>query len=114
MSETLGLYILENGKVKPAESLEAWALWFKDVENRRLVTTHFPSGDVLVSTVFLGIDHGFFDALTPVLFETMIFGGEQDNYQRRYTTLEDALAGHDEAVRLVSGENPTTTSFLND
>jgi hypothetical protein len=55
---------------------------------------------VRVSTVWLGLDHGFKfgeDAL-PVIFETMIFGGQFDNYQIRYHTEDEARRGHAEVV----------------
>ena len=37
----------------------------------------------------------------PILFETMIFGGEHHEYQERYTTWDEAIKGHKEAVALV-------------
>ncbi len=54
---------------------------------------------VLVSTVFLCVDHAFMGS--PVLFETMIFGGRYDEYQERYKTFDDALHGHERALRLI-------------
>lgn len=57
---------------------------------------------ILVSTVFLGLDHNYGDGL-PLLWETMIFNGEHDQYQERYSSKEGALAGHQEAVALVRG-----------
>jgi len=48
---------------------------------------------VHVSTVFLTMDHAW-DRGTPVLFETMIFGGEHDGDQDRYHTWDEAVAGH--------------------
>ncbi len=56
--------------------------------------------DVIVSTVFLGIDHNHFGS-KPILWETMIFGGRLDGYQERYETFDDALFGHGRAVRLL-------------
>ena len=56
-----------------------------------------------VSTVFLGLDHSFGGG-TPILFETMIFGGEYDDYQERYHTLEEAQVGHEKAISLVKME----------
>ena len=62
-------------------------------------------GDVTVSTVFLGIDHSMVRPMDqehePILFETMIFGGEHHNYQQRYVTWDEAKAGHLEAVKLI-------------
>jgi len=57
-------------------------------------------GDIYVSTVFLGLDHGHKKGI-PVLWETMIFGGKHDQYQERYTSLEDAVKGHKIAVELI-------------
>ena len=58
-------------------------------------------GGVSVSTVFLGMDHSFGGG-TPVLFETMIFGGEHDQYQERYCTWDEAERGHQIACELVN------------
>jgi hypothetical protein len=55
---------------------------------------------VVVSTVFLGLDHSFGGG-PPLLWETMIFGGKHNDYQTRYTTYDEARLGHDLAVRLV-------------
>lgn len=52
---------------------------------------------VLVSTVFLGMDHAYGDG-PPHWFETMIFGGEHDSFCERYSTYDDALAGHARVV----------------
>ncbi len=48
---------------------------------------------VYISTVFLAIDHSFGDG-PPLLFETMVFGGELDQSQERYSTWDEAEAGH--------------------
>lgn len=45
-----------------------------------------------VSTVWLGIDHAVRGA--PVIFETMIFGGEHDGVTWRYPTEMAARRGH--------------------
>jgi len=57
--------------------------------------------DVLVSTVFTGIDY----LSPPRLWETMIFGGSHDQYQDRYTSREDAFAGHEKALSLALGKS---------
>jgi hypothetical protein len=54
----------------------------------------------VVSTVFLGIDHGFGD--DPILFETMVFGGEYDGIQKRYSTWDEAVEGHYKICYLVN------------
>ena len=60
-------------------------------------------GEVAVSTVFLGLNHARREG-PPVLFETMIFGGPRDRYQRRYSTRKEAIEGHALAVLLAKGE----------
>jgi hypothetical protein len=57
-------------------------------------------GKVDISTVFLGLDHNFFGG-KPLLFETMVFGGENDEYQNRCSTWEEAEAMHQVAVEIV-------------
>lgn len=92
-------YILQDGIPIPEPDIRKWGAWMQSAEkNRRVAWTEFPG--VNVSTVFLGLDHAFGGG-TPVLFETMIFGGEHDQYQERYHTLEEAMLGHERAVALV-------------
>ena len=50
--------------------LIAWAKWFEEVENRRVSLDVVDGAEV--STVFLGLDHGW-GAGPPVLYETMAF-----------------------------------------
>ncbi len=54
-----------------------------------------------VSTVFLCIDHrySFSREESPIVFETMITtNGDWDDFQQRYCTSQEALAGHNEIV----------------
>ena len=93
-------YILDNNnKPIPKPVLEA-SQWLEDNDHRRIVKRD-QIGDILVSTVFLGLDHAW-DSDTPVLWETMIFGGEHNQYQERYTSHEDALEGHEKALTLIT------------
>jgi hypothetical protein len=57
---------------------------------------------VTVSTVLLGLDHNWGDG-PPLIFETMIFGGEHDEFQERYSTREEAEEGHRRACELAFG-----------
>lgn len=59
-----------------------------------------------ISTVFLALDHNYADkGPVPVLFETMIFNDvgceAYADYQTRYSTWDDAVAGHAVAVAKV-------------
>jgi hypothetical protein len=86
---------------------------------RRVAWTVLDHGlptQVIISTVWLGIDHNFSfqEPRIPLIFETMIFLAVPENdkfdmfgnerglgesvYQDRYPTEESALAGHDRAV----------------
>jgi len=89
-------YILQGHKAVPEPDIMAWAKWFESA-NRVVKKTEVANG-VEVSTVFLGIDHQFGDG-DPLLFETMIFGGERDGYQDRYSTWDEALKAHEAIVK---------------
>lgn len=55
-----------------------------------------------VSTIWLGIDHDWLNDGPPLLFETMIFlPNDQEEYCDRYTTWEQAVEGHQEAIHWV-------------
>jgi hypothetical protein len=60
-------------------------------------------GPYLISTVWLGIDHGFGRQSGPVIFETMVFKGNEadDQYTERYTTIGAAERGHSNIVGMV-------------
>jgi hypothetical protein len=89
-------YILE-GKTPVKTDLMTWARWFETRKGRHVAQTK--QGDVRVSTVFLGLNHQWGDG-PPLVFETMIFGGEHDQYQERYSTWDEAEAGHRKACEL--------------
>lgn len=96
-------YILDdNGRPVPEPDLYKWGAWFEDDDNRRVRHDTCTDISIRVSTVFLGLDHSFSDAVDPILWETMIFGGEHDGYQKRYTSKKAALAGHKKALKLVN------------
>jgi len=48
---------------------------------------------VSISTIFLGVDHAWFGG-PPVLWETMVFGGKDDELQYRFTNEIAALKTH--------------------
>jgi hypothetical protein len=74
---------------------------------------------ILISTVFLGLNHGHGNSNRDLWFETMIFGGEHSEYQERYETWDEAQAGHDRAVGMVARSeldgkaNAESTSWFN-
>lgn len=90
-------YILDGKTPVKEPSVIKWAVWFETAD--RIVRKDDLS-KCEVSTIFLGLDHQWFDG-PPLLFETMIFGGDHDGKQWRYSTWEEAEIGHQEAMRLV-------------
>lgn len=94
-------------EVVPCQDTIKWAEWHE--KSNRHIGQDDREG-IRISTVFLGIDHGFgwLDMTSqeladykPVLWETMVFGGPLDQEQWRYDDLEKAKKGHELAVHLV-------------
>lgn len=83
-------FILEGRTPVPVDDLLTWANWFETAD-RQVARTAI--GDVCISTVFLGLDHSFGHG-EPLVFETMIFGGPNDQYQTRAATWTEAVAQH--------------------
>lgn len=84
-------------------TVERWVELRHDPDYFRVALDVLDEGDdgrVRVSTVWIGIDHALYGG-PPIIFETMIFGLWEDEYQVRYATLEQARVGHQEAVSLV-------------
>ncbi len=128
-------YILdENGEVIAVDLL-TWAQWFENNNNRTLAYTELDSCNI--STVFLGINHNWtmppngkrtiddgwevsqenkdphVPDWTPVLFETMIFGGPYNEHQWRYRTKRAAVEHHAQIVEILrAGGDPTTEEFV--
>lgn len=92
------LYILEGKTPVPVSDAIEWATWYE--KGDRIVKQTQVSTDVRISTVFLGINHNYFGG-PPILFETMIFGGEHDDFQERYSTWEQAEEGHEAAIKMI-------------
>jgi hypothetical protein len=91
-------YILKGRTPVEEPDIITWAKWFEKAD-RNVKRTTLPDG-VLVSTIFLGLDHNFLNG-APILFETMIFGGEHDQWCDRYETWEQAEAGHQNAIEMI-------------
>lgn len=91
-------HIIENRVIRQASLME-WATWL-ECADRHVGDSEI--GTVRVSTVFIGIDMGFYNDGVPILFETMVFGegvpalnpGFWSESMWRYRTLEEAERGH--------------------
>lgn len=93
--------------------------WAEDFEGNRRIKSDKLAHGTMVSTVFLGLDHNFGGDdgdpdYRPVVFETMVFGpplwiGAWNQYQTRYSSYEEAVAGH--AAVMKSLENYLSKGF---
>lgn len=100
-------YILE-GKIPKKVPVEEWV--FQDPITRIVNKTNIEN--IEISTVFLGLDHSY-NNLIPLLFETMIFGGDFDQMCWRYSTYEEAENGHKNAVRQVKSQESSLKGWRN-
>ena len=91
----------KNKKPVPCNDPSEWAKLFDSIDRRVALTTIVnDKSEIQVSTVFLGIDHGFGDG-PPILFETMAFENGEDKLVQRYLTWEDAEKGHKRMVKQI-------------
>lgn len=97
-------FILNEDHTVREVSFEEYSDWDSINEfKRRIARTELPSG-ILISTVFLGLDHNFGDE-PPILFETMAFAHgnvSEDLCQQRYNTYDEAIEGHNKVVEEMS------------
>lgn len=101
----MGLFwkLTQGGDVKPcADSRFVGLLVVRSVAGE---------GRVVISTVFLGIDHAFGSG-NPVLFETgVLVRGKTTEVLARYHTFLEALDGHTRYVGELFGVMPHETSY---
>jgi|SRR5215831_2419481 len=102
-------YVLDGDGQPVAEpDVIVWARWLFEhahTDGTRIIGHHHfnqKGKRILVSTVFLGFDYGW-GVGPPVLWETMIFGGPHDQRQWRYTSRDEAEAGHTRACQIATG-----------
>lgn len=107
MRRTTDLYKLEGHETVPMTETLEWAAWFETADRRVMVTTLIDGSRI--STIFLGVDHGWTEG-APQLFETALFSGEKTfntllkrevrncEVVARYATWGEAVAGHMEWI----------------
>jgi len=96
-----GWYVLDSmNRVVPEPDIMK-AAKFKDDFPRRVVAQH-NFGESLVSTVFTCINLNFEPDGPPHVFETLIRGGPYHDHMRRYSTWQEAEAGHRTALKAIS------------
>ena len=94
-------YSLHEGEVIEEPDHAKWAEWHKNsYEKVRCVAcTKVEYGTV--STVFLAMNMTLSKTEPPLLFETRVQGGWLDDQWERYSTLDEAKAGHETWVARV-------------
>lgn len=94
-------YILKGRDIVLEPDIIKWAEWYEKADRLVAQTKLYDENgnEIMISTVFLGADHAF--GGLPVLFESMIFGGEFDQEQFQYCTWAEAEAGHAKLVEKV-------------
>ncbi|MFF7142265.1 hypothetical protein ACFZB5_13585 [Streptomyces nodosus] len=81
---------------------------YKRVALTEITSTTDSSTRLLVSTVWLGMNHNYGDG-EPILFETMVFehgDTSREEWARRHHTDAEALAGHNEIVTVTAATIP--------
>ena len=98
-------YTLNDQNEPESATTEQWIEWCKKYPCRKVVG-RTKIGETFISTVFLGLDHDWGGG-RPVLWETMIFSKDANNqYMDRYTSLDQAVFGHEKTVRaVIEGKN---------
>ncbi len=84
----------------PITSEEWGRILQDDPAYKRVAETTLPN-KVRVSTVWLGLNHGW-EPGEKLIFETMVFRDGSSDECERYSTLEEALEGHERMVKKVS------------
>lgn len=91
-----GHFILDGHRVVPCTNLREWCKMF---ESKDRIVAQTEIGEATVSTVFLGLDHGWGLRSEGLVFETMVFGApDEDDRTTRYRTWDEAEAGHKKIV----------------
>lgn len=100
MTKRIVGYILNGHEPVPVYDIVEWGKWMGQatLDGSRIVMQTTLPNKITISTVFLGLDHNFWHEGPPILFESMIFGGDNDQVMERYATWDEAQAGHDNAV----------------
>ena len=127
-----GHYILDEEHQPVKVGLMRWAMWMEHEQRTKGIVGSTETKLYLVSTVFLGLDHGWGRG-PPVLFETMVFdrdltvvewwGGrlasihksiDEDGMFYRYSTWDDALTGHKTLVRRIRRAEAEAKEMMHD
>jgi hypothetical protein len=107
LGDVMSNYKLINKVPVRCDDIIEWSKWFGTF-NSTVIKTQ--KEQLLISTVFLGMDHNFSNGskgsnFDPILFETMVFDDSKtetdftEQYCRRYSTWDQATKGHVEICK---------------
>lgn len=85
-------YILQGHTPVPVDDPVAWGRWMQAADRQVALTSY--GEELVVSTVFLGLNHQWQAGQPPWLFQTILCGLGEAHDCERYSTWADAEAGH--------------------
>lgn len=94
----MDMYILKNRNAYRTRDIQMWGKWMA-TNNRSVALTEYDK--VVVSTVFLGLDHNMMGRGPPLIFETMVFLNNSYSdppHMERTPDFNAALEAHQRAV----------------
>lgn len=95
---TLRAYVLRNRKPVLEPDITKAVLFTADRKNVQVGLDRI--GPATISTLFFTFPPDQHRKRPVIFFETMIFGGKLDTYQKRATTYQEAEENHSEACKL--------------
>lgn len=78
-------------------SRDEWIKAFENIDARRVGSNWLGSSQYWVSTVWTGIDYNY-EKGKPLIYETVVFYGDDDIYRSNHANWDEAERGHLEAV----------------
>lgn len=98
LNELGPMWYLDDNNTPQQCTFEEYSKHYKEYEAKRMAKRLKTTiGECEVSTVFLSHNHSYTDG-PPVLWETLVFGGNLAGERDRYTSYDDALEGHKNMV----------------
>jgi hypothetical protein len=103
--------LLPDGTTEPTNDITKWSRNRADTDLRRVGIDNIDG--IVVSTVFLGLDHNWSESGPPLLFETMVFDHTAGADRKfldlgcwRYSNIWAARAGHEQVVSVLRDRGP--------
>ena len=101
-------YMLGDSGVVEEPDHAKWAQWYETTYDKVRSVASTKVHNVTISTVFLAMNMTLARAEPPLLFETRVKGGWLNDQWERYSTLDQAKAGHEAWVARVRAAEDDT------